>query len=804
MEDYYSILNVDKNATKKDIKNAYYKLIRKYTPEKNPDEFEKIRKAYEVLIDDKSRKEYDMEKEYGDEINNYLELANKAMENHDFKTAIKQYKKILLIYPSLDFVKNQLALALAYNNQISEALKQLKELVEKYPNNCLYLNNLAKIYLEDGNIKLAEEYFLKVYKMQPTNLDYIYNLENLYIKTDRMEEAVKFLKNCINKNQDDKEFIILCYFRLLRIYIIQRNQGDIQEIIKILKSFINDKQYKLLITETLKDLCLELYEAELYFMICIVLEQIISDLNDEELEDIYKDSCKLDELLSLYSKLENDKRIIGPLIGPIYYFIYGGEMDEDEYNDSVNKNIDAINSYLTYESSMRVIDSINIIKSNYSKLYEFTKKTYDEIYKIAKDKNNIYNKFKKLENDTTICNPVKKLIALWMMEDITQDERQNYFSQIMKEMEYETDKDIYISIENIQRNYDVLYNLNKLALEDLKNIVRKNIEIRGEKPPNTDNKNTRTKTTSENTYTKQTNNINNHNKNENINQNTNTKTNDYKDNKYNDMNKKYNELKNNIEIFLGKYRKTIVPAILMSLLTIVFIIAMNTSNSDGNSDDAYDYQQEEVDNDYYDQDDDYYNEYDSSIDEYENDYNEEDESNDYIIEDSDRRYLTEEELKEYTKEELGYIRNEIYARYGYIFNDDKYQVYFDEKDWYERDDSFSGEWDEFNDYEKANIQLIKSLEKEDESNNYIIEDSDRRYLTKDDLSGYTKEQLGYIRNEIYARYGYVFEGSNNKYQIYFDKKDWYQKDYSFTADWQEFNDYERANIQLIKSLENKQ
>lgn len=180
-----------------------------------------------------------------------------------------------------------------------------------------------------------------------------------------------------------------------------------------------------------------------------------------------------------------------------------------------------------------------------------------------------------------------------MMEDITQDERQNYFSQIMKEMEYETNKDIYISIENIQKNYDVLYNLNKLALEDLKNIVRKNIETRGEQIPNTNNKNTRTKTTSEEPQTKQTNNINNKD-NENINQNTQTNTYYYKDNKYNDIAKKYDEFKNNIEIFLNKYRKTIVPAILMSLLTIVFIIALNTSNSDGNSnDDTYDYQQEE-------------------------------------------------------------------------------------------------------------------------------------------------------------------------------------------------------------------
>lgn len=82
----------------------------------------------------------------------------------------------------------------------------------------------------------------------------------------------------------------------------------------------------------------------------------------------------------------------------------------------------------------------------------------------------------------------------------------------------------------------------------------------------------------------------------------------------------------------------------------------------------------------------------------------------YIIEDSYFRYLTEEELEQYSDEELGYIRNEIFARYGYIFEKEKYRDYFYSKSWYTPDPSFEGNEEDFNEYELANIELIKSLE----------------------------------------------------------------------------------------------
>ena len=45
-ETLYDVLNVEESATTKEIKKSYFKLVRKFSPEKSPDKFKKIRKAY--------------------------------------------------------------------------------------------------------------------------------------------------------------------------------------------------------------------------------------------------------------------------------------------------------------------------------------------------------------------------------------------------------------------------------------------------------------------------------------------------------------------------------------------------------------------------------------------------------------------------------------------------------------------------------------------------------------------------------------------------------------------------------------
>ncbi len=69
-KDYYDILGVKRNASEKEIKQAYRRLARKYHPDVNPSDksgetkFKQINEAYEVLSDKGSRKKYE---QFGDQ-----------------------------------------------------------------------------------------------------------------------------------------------------------------------------------------------------------------------------------------------------------------------------------------------------------------------------------------------------------------------------------------------------------------------------------------------------------------------------------------------------------------------------------------------------------------------------------------------------------------------------------------------------------------------------------------------------------------------------------------------------------------
>ena len=93
---YYQILQIDRNATTKQIKKHYYKLARKYHPDKHNgdinkcEEFKLLSEAYTTLSNPKKRYLYDMKIDYN--VNEDFDLH---FTERDYELLHSYYEKIM-------------------------------------------------------------------------------------------------------------------------------------------------------------------------------------------------------------------------------------------------------------------------------------------------------------------------------------------------------------------------------------------------------------------------------------------------------------------------------------------------------------------------------------------------------------------------------------------------------------------------------------------------------------------------------------------------------------------------------------
>tara|TARA_Y100001980_G_C14556722_1_gene349655 strand:+ start:16693 stop:17280 length:588 start_codon:yes stop_codon:yes gene_type:complete len=109
--DYYTILDLNENCTKEEIKKKYRELCLIYHPDKNngdDKQFKKINEAYEILYDDEKRKKYNVSLlfkniEFTEEDYELLEKYYQQFVNSN------EFKLMKLLYDSIpDSVKKDI------------------------------------------------------------------------------------------------------------------------------------------------------------------------------------------------------------------------------------------------------------------------------------------------------------------------------------------------------------------------------------------------------------------------------------------------------------------------------------------------------------------------------------------------------------------------------------------------------------------------------------------------------------------------------------------------------------------------
>lgn len=91
---------------------------------------------------------------------------------------------------------------------------------------------------------------------------------------------------------------------------------------------------------------------------------------------------------------------------------------------------------------------------------------------------------------------------------------------------------------------------------------------------------------------------------------------------------------------------------------------------------------------------------------------------------------------------------------------------------------------------------------------YVLPDSDMRYLELEEVEALAdyggKDLIRLAVNEMYARHGFVFKKPKN--QEYFERKSWYYPQPGLTDSYVKehlFNDYEKANLEMLLKVEKR-
>jgi tetratricopeptide (TPR) repeat protein len=196
-QSHYVTLGVEKNAADMEIKRAYFQLVRKYQPGQFPEEFKKIRAAYEILIDPQKRAKYDELNDLPDSVGEPLREAMWHDDHGSIDKAIELYGKILKTHPQQSKVMELYAGALERIGKVGKAGDVWEKLCAQQPDNAQYAYHLADCYLDRGWGKKARTEARRAVTLAPGNVENWSLLVNCFLYGRKNEESMVELRDVL-------------------------------------------------------------------------------------------------------------------------------------------------------------------------------------------------------------------------------------------------------------------------------------------------------------------------------------------------------------------------------------------------------------------------------------------------------------------------------------------------------------------------------------------------------------------------------------------------------------------------------
>jgi curved DNA-binding protein CbpA len=244
-KDHYETLGIAKNAGEDEIKRAYFGLVRKYQPDRSPEEFKEIRTAYEILRDREKRAEYDLVGELPSSVAPLFHEAQRLSRFGRYDRAAELYRMILKRHPGLDKVREHYALSLAADNKPGKAAEAWEELCRRHPDNPSYARGLGESYFERGWHKKALAETRRSLSLDSTSADSwlllisctAKTLENTGVWDELRELSLEALEAIKNVNVDGWKKIQLHTYAFAAAGPENTGgaRGSLQEILRLIR-----------------------------------------------------------------------------------------------------------------------------------------------------------------------------------------------------------------------------------------------------------------------------------------------------------------------------------------------------------------------------------------------------------------------------------------------------------------------------------------------------------------------------------------------------------------------------------------
>lgn len=232
-QNHYQVLRIERTVDERAIKKAYFTLIREFPPDKHPEEFKKIREAYEVLSDPVARQRFDAAdkgfEEYGDEIGARLRAAEELIKAGSDAEAQAALTALLEEHPTLTVARENLAFSHMRTGTHEEALKQWKRLSKDAPDEPRYHFHKGitwnRLDQEDKALAAVQ----KAHNLKPEELRFHLALIDLLLAKRDLSEALAEIDDAIERHGEESDQAMLLRLRRADGLFSQGRLADAEE-----------------------------------------------------------------------------------------------------------------------------------------------------------------------------------------------------------------------------------------------------------------------------------------------------------------------------------------------------------------------------------------------------------------------------------------------------------------------------------------------------------------------------------------------------------------------------------------------